>query len=133
MKFLTSLNPTWGGQLRRESGEVLRFDCPVCPKLEGHRLTLAFKNPVDGGPAIPNMAHTRILDGTDFATLTIAPSAKFEDAKGREHWHGWIEKGRVFDLSESPIQLPREDGSVEALSPLASINFLNKAFFGDGR
>lgn len=130
MKLLTSLNPVWRGQLRRDSGEVLQFDCPVCPKMQGHRISIAFTNPVDGGPALPNMAHTRVNEGSDFATLTVSPSLLFQDGKGRPHFHGWIERGRVFDVSESPIQIPHPDGKLQALSPMGAIAFLQKTFFG---
>jgi hypothetical protein len=122
MKTLGSLNPKWLGVLRPDSGEGLTFDCPECgPK---HRLVVYFRNPVDGKPpaswvealwaqqcgAEKGSVHDQ------FSNLIVQPSILYPC------FHGWVEGGYVFDISESPLTVPTEKGLV-ALSPLQALEF----------
>lgn len=110
MKKLTDLNPEWLGVLRPKSGEQLQFDCPKCgPK---HRLIAYFSNPLDGQPPAPWHDVEKIWkrEGDTFEALTIAPSLQYPC------FHGWVEHGLVFDISESPLMVPTKKGPA-ALSP----------------
>jgi hypothetical protein len=117
MKALVDLHPEWIGQLRPKSGEGILFDCPACGPM--HRLAAYFSNPRDGQPGAAWQNPTWLREGDDFAVLTIKPSIQYPC------FHGWVERGRVFDTSESPLTVPirREDGQVvlAALSPLQVI------------
>jgi hypothetical protein len=105
------LNPEWLGQLRPDSGEGLSLDCPVCgPK---HRLAAYFSNPVDGKDSAP-WGDKWKRTGESFSSVTVAPSLQYPC------FHGWIESGLVFDVSESPLTVPMQtDKGVQliALSP----------------
>lgn len=113
MKLLTELNPKWLGMLRKDSGEGLSFDCPVCGPQ--HPLVVYFKNPRDGGNAMPREL-SWTLNGSQFDTATIQPSIKYEC------FHGWVEYGRVFNISESPLTIWGDPGTgipgPIALSPM---------------
>lgn len=99
MQKLTELNPQWAGVLRpaAQSGEGVTFDCPKCGP--GHRLCAYFKNPVDGlepNGWTPKWERT----GETFLDLTISPSIDYGC------FHGWVEDGRVIDVSEAPLVVP---------------------------
>lgn len=117
MKKLADLNPKFIGLLRSESGEGISFDCPSCGPT--HRIAAYFKNPIDGN--LPASWHKLAWerDGSDFATLTLAPSIKYDC------WHGWIEVGHAIDMAESPVTVVMEvDGELRPvnLSPMQAIN-----------
>jgi len=94
MKRLSELDPIWVGLLRPSRGGGLSFDCPNCgPK---HRLAVYFSNPIDGLPAAPWQTPTWLREGSEFDTLTLAPSLLYPC------FHGWVEDGKVIDTTESP-------------------------------
>jgi Family of unknown function (DUF6527) len=93
MKKLTDLNPKWLGQLRPNSGEGVAFDCPKCG--EKHRLVAYFDNPIDGREAA-GWGDKWHREGEEFETLTVSPSIQYLC------FHGWVEDGKVIDISESP-------------------------------
>ena len=67
------------------------FECP-CVSC-GTRCYVPFRNPLDGGPPIPNGDEdTWQRTGEDLDTLTLAPSIYRSDGCG---WHGWVENGVV--------------------------------------
>lgn len=118
MKKLVDLNPKFIGYARSASGEGVNFDCPTCgPK---HVLAAYFSNPIDGQPAKISEAYW-MRHGETFEELTVSPSILYPC------FHGWIEAGRVFDISESAATYPKanKDGQIElvALSPLQSIAY----------
>ena len=123
MKKLSDLNPTFVGVKREGSGEGLEFDCPACGSR--HRLAAYFVNPVDGGDYLPRGANrmwTRY--GDSLADIVLSPSINYRC------WHGWVEKGLVFDASESPVVVPMTsaDGEVVkhvALSPMQALDYGN--------
>lgn len=58
-----------------------------------HIISIAFENPLDGGPPAPGRLHWK-RTGDTFETLTLAPSV---DAS-RTHpqgWHGFVINGEV--------------------------------------
>lgn len=115
MKKLTDLNPKFTGCLRPDSGEQMQFDCPACGP--GHRLSAYFQNPIDGGEAngwTPKWERS----GETFEELTITPSIDYGC------FHGWVEDGRVIDISEAPLIVPGafigQPQATVALSPAQS-------------
>lgn len=118
MKWLNDLHPEWMGVLRPNSKEGIQLDCPACgPK---HRLAAYFSNPGDGQP--PATWHTTLWERSEelFGLLTLTPSLLYPC------WHGWIENGRVFDQSESPLvvfgKLPDGTHGPIALSPMQCLH-----------
>lgn len=100
---LSSLNPRLSGILRKDSGEVVSFDCPHCtPQGRTHPVTVNLVNPLDGEPAAPFVGQGSMPGWTaegDLQTLSLTPSID------TACWHGWVEDGQVFDISEAPGSL----------------------------
>lgn len=95
MISLSKLNPKWIGVLRQNSGEGVSFDCPVCgPK---HSLAAYFSNPLDGLPHAEWQKPLWVRDGDTLETLSVEPSIQYGC------FHGWVENGKTFDVSESPL------------------------------
>jgi hypothetical protein len=108
-KLLKKLNPKWAGITRApEHGEGLALDCPSCGP--SHQLAVYFKNPLDGGASFPGVSNW-VRYGSSLEDLTVEPSLEYEC------FHGWIENGLVFYLSESPLIVPMNlDGKVKLVS-----------------
>lgn len=124
MTPLEKLNPRWLGLLREGSGEGIAFDCPKCGP--SHQLAAYFENPIDGKECASWQRPIWKRSGTkDFKHVGLSPSLQYEC------FHGWVENGRVFDVSESPLVIfgERPDRSVGpiSLSPLQAINVAVKA------
>lgn len=100
MRLLRTLNPQLTGVLRQDSGEGLFFDCPSCGP--GHRVGVYFSNPLDGGEAARWHQHTWKREGESLEKMTVEPSLEYPC------FHGWVEKGVVYDVSESPLVVPGE-------------------------
>lgn len=109
-KALIDLNPKWAGLLRPKSGEGVELDCPVCGPT--HRLCAYFSNPLDGQSSAPWQQPTWAREGETFPDLTLAPSIQYPC------FHGWIERGQVIDISESPLVVNIPGKGRVALSPL---------------
>jgi hypothetical protein len=119
MKLLLELHPQWEGILRPNSGEGVSFDCPNCGS--SHRLCAYFSNPIDGKEVAPWQKQKWERVGENFVVLTISPSIQYPC------FHGWIENGRVIDISEAPLRVRNpENGHVIAISPLQSIAAIEK-------
>lgn len=88
---LTELNAKFVGQLRKDSGECLWFDCPVCgPK---HTINVGFRNPLDGRPPIGAGTKNEPIwtrEGDTLETVSVLPSIVYPCG-----FHGWVEKGKV--------------------------------------
>lgn len=119
---LAKLNPKWIGVLRPNSGEGIQFGCPVCgPK---HALVAYFSNPLDGQPRAEWQKPVWERVGETFEQLTVRPSMHYPC------FHGWVERGRVFGVGESPLTaLLTIDGKpqIVALSPEQTINLARQA------
>lgn len=120
MNTLLDLHPQWIGLLRPNSGEGITLDCPACGP--SHRLAAYFKNPLDGGETAGWLLKDGPVwerQGDDFAALTIKPSIDYPC------FHGWIERGRVFHVNESPLRAairgPAGNVVLANLSPLQTI------------
>lgn len=93
MKNLVDLVPEFIGVTRPPAGgEGMTLVCPACgPK---HILAVYFKNPVDGLAPAKWHEQTWMRHGEALGKITIEPSIKYPC------WHGWIENGIVYDISE---------------------------------
>jgi hypothetical protein len=116
MKPLSNFNPRWTGLLRKDSGEGVAFDCPACGP--SHTLVAYFENPLDELEPAPWQNPKWHREGGSFFALTVKPSIEYPC------WHGWVERGYVIDISESPLTLwsPSKKKNV-AMSPLQLIEF----------
>jgi len=79
-----------GKPLPRRSGIGVSFDCPCgC----GDRCYIPFSNPLDCGPAEPNITGKAWKrEGDTIDTLTLSPSVQ---RIGGCQWHGNIKDGNV--------------------------------------
>lgn len=74
----------------------LELDCPVHP--DGHRITIWFVNPGDGGPPKEGAPHQAWLANCcDLAELTLMPpnGEAFQPVRICEHWRGWVIDGEL--------------------------------------
>lgn len=104
---LIDLHPRWFAEAGR-SGQGMSFDCPHCGLT---RISVAFKNPIDGGAPLDledlaakvrHVHEQRLYDvppgflwkqnGDTFETMTLDRSV---DASKSGHWHGNIKQGRI--------------------------------------
>jgi hypothetical protein len=112
MQALIELNPEWIGLTRTSSGEGMTLVCPTCgPR---HCLAVYFSNPLDGKESAPWQGMKWEREGDTFDTLTISPSINYPC------FHGWIEDGKVFHISESPMRVHIQGIGLVALSPRQS-------------
>lgn len=125
MQSLLKYNPKWLGILRPGSGEGLSLDCPVCGA--SHKLVVYFDNPVDGKEKASWQQIVWKRTGDSFENITIEPSIQYQC------FHGWIEKGQVIDIKESPAivqALINNNGILSlqnvALSPMQFEDFKKK-------
>lgn len=122
MKTLAQLEARLIGYRRPNSGEGISFVCPVCgPK---HAITAFFANPIDGGEAPPADLALWTRTGESLEQLTVEPSIK------HACFHGWVNQGKVFEVSESPIVVALEINGrrqLVALSPLQTLDIAGKA------
>jgi hypothetical protein len=101
---LTELNPSFvgyggegisdkdGNTVPRREGVGLHFDCPCgCDQ----PCFVYFSNPLDGGATVNGAGPAWTRTGTDFETLTLAPSILRSKERGGCGWHGWITDGEV--------------------------------------
>lgn len=117
---LSTLYPKWIGLLRPNSGEGLAFNCPKCGP--SHKLAVYFSNPVDGQKSAAWQEQKWNRKGDTFETLTIEPSIQYPC------FHGWIECGKIIDVSESPAHaFAIVNGNLTpiALSPSQFLKFKN--------
>jgi len=109
---LTDLNPRWlchGGEgvFDKDDKEIpfreiigVTFNCP-CGK-EHCGISIVFKNPADGGPAVDsNERATWIRKGDTFETLTLEPSIIKRKEWGGCGWHGYVTNGAINTLPDS--------------------------------
>lgn len=76
------------------------FLCPVC---RDEYIGVAFKNPLDGGPAAPNCKYYWQRTGDSFETITLNPSV---NAATIGHWHGWIRDGKTIGTETGGCKPP---------------------------
>lgn len=106
---LTELNPHWighGGEgvsrmedgvrvpVPRRDGVYLGFDCPCgC----GSQVAVQIRNPVDGQGQLSPDHPSWQLTGTDFETLTLAPSIQRHKVNDEGcEWHGFVRNGEII-------------------------------------
>lgn len=90
---LTELDPRWWVLDKTRHGLGVNFLCPCCRDV---MISVAFENPLDGGPKSDfHKIHWQRI-GDTFETLSLQPSIRFRHAAGE--WHGYITNGEIITV-----------------------------------
>ena len=77
-----------GSAIPEQIGVGIAFDCP-CGKC-GEKVSLGFKNPIDGSKQVNNDRASWQRKGNTFENLTLTPSIQ---RMGKCRWHGYLTDG----------------------------------------